>query len=172
MKTQMREDVSLAVPAWPKRGITDKRARANVRGHLGGLWIWERWVLEIECRGEEEPGPERWVQQDWDELYNELRAQSQLGRVCDQISSCRASSAGGAEPCSQLLITVKPVCQQIVLKLACKVLCAFLVSNCLEADNLLLLSIILLTQSADFYTGNVKDLNSSNNLPKCQYNAT
>lgn len=80
MKTQTREDVSLAVPAWPKRGITDERARANVRGRLGGLWIWERWGLEIECRGEEEPGPEHWVQKDWDKLYNELRAQSQLGR--------------------------------------------------------------------------------------------
>lgn len=93
-------------------------------------------------------------------------------RVCDQISSCRASSADGAEPGSVLLITLKPICQQIVLKLACKVLCALLVSNCLEADNLLLLSIILLTQSVDFYAGNLKDLNSSDNLPKCQCNAT
>lgn len=42
MKTQMREDVLLAVPAWPKCGNPDKRtARADTRGHLEGLLIWE-----------------------------------------------------------------------------------------------------------------------------------
>jgi len=91
-------------------------------------------------------------------------------RVRDQIPSCRAHS--GAEPGSQLLITDKPIHQQMLaLKLACKLLCALLVSNCLEAENLLL-SVILFTQIVDFYAGNLKDLNSSDNLPKCQYNTT
>lgn len=54
MKTQVREDASLAVPAWPKYGHTDKRtARADTRGHLEGLLIWERWGLAMEGRGEE-----------------------------------------------------------------------------------------------------------------------
>lgn len=151
MKTQMREreDVLLAVPASSKHGIKDqKRARADIRGHPGGSWIWERWGWEMECRGEEDPRTERWVQWDWNKLCDELRA-SQAG-VCDQIASCRASSTSRAEPCSQLLITVKPNCQQIVLKLACKVLCALLASNCPEADNLLLLSTILLSQVQTF----------------------
>lgn len=76
------------------------------------------------------------------------------------------STASEAEPCSQLLVSNLSVSS--VSNLACNVLYAFLVSNSLEADNLLLLSIILLTQSAEFYAGNLKDLNSSYNLNKCQ----
>lgn len=53
-KTQMRADVLLAVPAWPKCGNTDKRtAKTGMRGHLEGWLIWESWGLEMECRSED-----------------------------------------------------------------------------------------------------------------------
>lgn len=139
-KTQMRADVLLAVPAWPKCGNTDKRtAKTGMRGHLEGWLIWERWGLEMECRSEENLGLRSGCSRTGTSCAMSSKPRASWDGGCEQISSCRASSAGGTEPCSRLLITAKPICQQIVLKLACKVLYAFLVSNCLEADTLLLL---------------------------------
>lgn len=81
-KTQMRADVLLAVPAWPKCGNTDKRtAKTGMRGHLEGLLIWESWGLEMECRGEENLG---------------LRSGcSRTGTSCAMSSKLRASWDGG-----------------------------------------------------------------------------
>lgn len=138
--TQMREHVSLAIPAWSKHDDTDKRtARTDTRGHLEGLLIWERWELKMGCRGEENLGLGSGCSGTGMSCAMSSKPRASRDGVCDQGSSCRASSAGGTEPCSWLLITAKPICQQIVLKLACKVLSAFLVSNCLKADTLLLL---------------------------------
>lgn len=41
--------------------------------------------------------------------------------------------------------------------------------DCLEAANLLLLQIILLMQDADFYAGDLKDLNASSDPSGCQW---
>lgn len=41
--------------------------------------------------------------------------------------------------------------------------------DCLEAANLLLLQIILLTQDADFYAGDLKDLNAFDDPSGCQW---
>lgn len=62
----------------------------------------------MECRGEKDPGTEQQGQQDW------------VGQAVPPAQSSEPAGTGcmtrypPAEPHSQLLITVKPICQQIV----------------------------------------------------------